>query len=177
MKTYLASSVVFLICLTPYSQSAKNKPVRLAEQLSYLHLNIENDNLALLLQALNHLSARPVPVAAELGVLHEAALRNEVLKLLHRHVVVVDAVLLAGAHIARRVRDGRRKGVGMRILQHLVERALADARGAGDDDGTPVLWEGSCCAVSPWIPDNSCATGDTRLTGCHCVGSVGQWAK
>lgn len=71
-------------------------------------------------------------------MLDKAVLGNEVLEILHRHKVVVLAVLLAGARSARRVRDGEAKGVGVAFKEEVVEGALADARGAGDDDGTVV---------------------------------------
>lgn len=52
--------------------------------------------------------------------------------------MVVLAVLLAGARGAGGVRDGEAERVGVALKEQVVERALADARGAGDDDGAGV---------------------------------------
>jgi len=73
---------------------------------------------------------RPVAVVAELGVLDEPVLSDEGLEVGHADVVVVDAVLLAGARGARRVRHGEGEDVGVPLHQALEEGALADARGA-----------------------------------------------
>lgn len=53
-------------------------------------------------------------------------------------VMVVHAVLLAGARRARRVRHGKGKGVRVTLEEHLDQGALADAAGAADDQGTAV---------------------------------------
>lgn len=79
-------------------------------------------------------------------MLDESVLGDEVLKVLHGDKVVVDAVLLAVAGLARRVRHGQREGVGVRREQLVVQRALADARGAGDDEGSAV-GGGDCVAM------------------------------
>lgn len=71
-------------------------------------------------------------------MLDEAVLGDEVLKVLHRDKVVVLAVLLAGPRGAGGVRDGEAKGVRVALKEEVVEGALADARGAGDDDGSAV---------------------------------------
>lgn len=84
------------------------------------------------------LLAGAVAVGAELGVLDEAALLDEGLELLGGHKEVVDAVLLAGARLARRVRHGQREGVGVRREEPVVERALAHARRARDDQRATV---------------------------------------
>lgn len=76
------------------------------------------------------LLAGAVAVGAELGVLDEAALLDQGLKLLHGHEKVVDAMLLAGARLARRVRYGQREGVRVRGEEPVVEGALAHARRA-----------------------------------------------
>lgn len=73
------------------------------------------------------LLAGAVAVGAELGVLDEAALLDEGLELLGGHEEVVDAVLLAGARLARRVRHGQREGVGVLREEPVVERTLAHA--------------------------------------------------
>jgi hypothetical protein len=41
------------------------------------------------------------------------------------------------------VRDGGHEDVGVPLLQELVERAFAHARGAGDDDGAAIFGEGA----------------------------------
>lgn len=66
-------------------------------------------------------------------MLHEAAVSDEVLEVLHLDEVVVHAVGLARAGRARRVRDGEGEGVRVAREEEVVERALADARGAGED--------------------------------------------
>jgi hypothetical protein len=75
-------------------------------------------------------------------MLDESALRDQVLEFLHGYIVVVDVALLAGAWAASSVRDGGHEDVGVPLLQELVERAFAHARGAGDDDGAAVFGEG-----------------------------------
>lgn len=66
----------------------------------YLHLNVQQNDLALLCLLLNGRLAGAVAVAAVLCVLDEAVLCDEVLKVVHGHVVVVDAALLAGTGVA-----------------------------------------------------------------------------
>lgn len=104
----------------------------------YLHLNVQQDDLALLGLLLDGHLAGAVAVAAVLCVLDEAVLCNEVLKVLHLDEVVVDGVLLTGARVAGGVRDGEAEGVWVAFEEQAVESSLADARGAGDDDGAAV---------------------------------------
>ena len=73
---------------------------------THLHLDVKHNDLSLAGLLLDGRFARPVPVAAELGVLDEAVGRDEGLELGHRHVEVVDAVRLAGPRRSRRVRNG-----------------------------------------------------------------------
>lgn len=110
----------------------------------YLHLDVQHHDLALGRLLLDGRLAGPVAVAAELGVLDEPVLRDQVLERLHRHEVVVHAVLLALARLARRVRYREREGVGVRCEELAVQCALADAGRARDDEGPPVGWR--CCA-------------------------------
>lgn len=71
-------------------------------------------------------------------MLDEAVLRDQGLELGHGHEEVVDAVRLAGARAARRVRDREREGVGVRVEEPPDQRALADAGGARDDEGAGI---------------------------------------
>ena len=113
---------------------------------TYLHLNVQQHNPALRRLLLDSLLASPVPVAPELGVLHEPFVVDEVLKVLHLHKVVVYAVGLASAGRAGGVRDGEGEGVRVALEEEAVEGALADARGAGEDEGPGVF--GGCAGVS-----------------------------
>lgn len=105
---------------------------------SYLHLDVEHDDAALGGLLLNGLLGGAVAVAAELGVLDEAVLGDEVLELGHGDEEVVGAVLLAGAGGTRRVRDGQGEAVRVRGEQAAVQGALAHARGARDDERAAV---------------------------------------
>ena len=71
----------------------------------YLHLNVQDDDAALFRLLLDGHLAGAVAVLAELGVLDEAVLGDQVLEVRVGDVVVVDAVLLAGPGRARGVRD------------------------------------------------------------------------
>jgi len=97
---------------------------------AYLHLNVEQDDLALLGLLLNGHLAGAVAVAAKLCVLDEAVAADEVLEVVHGDEVVVDAILLAVAGGARGVRDGEGEGLGVALEEQVVEGSLADARGA-----------------------------------------------
>lgn len=77
-------------------------------------------------------------------MLDEAVLCDEVVKGVLCDKVVVDAVRLAGPRAAGGVGDGEGKGVWVALEEELVEGALADARGAGDDDWSAVGGE-DCC--------------------------------
>jgi hypothetical protein len=66
-------------------------------------------------------------------VLDEVAGGDVALELLGRHEVVVDVLRLAGARQPRRRRD-RQLQLGHALAQRADQRALADARRAGDDD-------------------------------------------
>lgn len=110
--------------LSPY-QSCRQREG--AGSTTHLHFDIEDDDLSLGGLLLNGGLARAVAVAAELGVLDEAVGLDQLLELGHAHVVVVDAVRLAGARGARRVRDGEGEGVGVRREQAPHQRALAYA--------------------------------------------------
>lgn len=107
-------------------------------RFTHLHLDVEHDDLALGGLLLDGGLARAVAVAAELGVLDEAVGGDEVLELGHLHVEVVDAVGLAGPRAPRGVRHGQGEGVGVRVEQAPDQRALADARGARDDERAAV---------------------------------------
>jgi hypothetical protein len=118
---------------------------------TYLHLDVENHNPPLLALLPDRHLAGAVPVAAKLGVLDEAAFGDEPLKLLHADKVVLHGVVLAGAGRAGRVRDGERKDARVALAEHRVERALADARGPGDDDGADVKREAAGCRGDAWL--------------------------
>lgn len=105
---------------------------------AYLHLDIQKDNSALLSLLLNGHLASSIAIATELGVLHEAVLGNEVLERLHSNVVVVDAILLAGARRASSVRNGQAERIGVLLEEAVIQCSLADARRAGYDEGTAV---------------------------------------
>lgn len=115
----------------------EQRPFSLGE-VAYLHFNVQQHDAALFRLLLNRHLAGAVAVAAKLGVLDEAVLGDEVLKVLHRHKVVVLAVLLARPRGAGGVRDGQAKGVRVALKEEVVEGALADAGRAGDDDGTAI---------------------------------------
>ena len=71
-------------------------------------------------------------------VLDEGVLGQRGLEGLFRDEVVVLAIDLAGAGAARRVGHREAEGVGERRQQPRDQRALSDARRAGDDDGAEV---------------------------------------
>ena len=73
--------------------------------------------------------------------LDETALLPQLLESLLGDIVVVDTILLAGSRAAGGVRDGKGESIGVSLEEELEESALADARGAGDDDGTTVRRE------------------------------------
>lgn len=83
------------------------------EEITHLHLDVQNHHFSALCQIRNGHLARAVPVPAELRILYEFALLNHLLKLFHRDVVVIDTSLLARPGIARRVRDGGREDIWM----------------------------------------------------------------
>lgn len=116
-------------------------------RVTHLHLNVQQHNPPLGRLLLDSLLAGPIPVTAELGVLDEAVVVDEVLKVLHLDEVVVHAVGLAGAGRARRVRDGEGEGVGVAREEEVVEGPLADARGPGEDEGAGVFggWGAVSC--------------------------------
>jgi hypothetical protein len=68
-------------------------------------------------------------------MLHEPVLLHQVLELLRRHEVVVDAVLLARARLARRVRDAEAEAVGVFGEEAVQNGRFSCARGPGYDDG------------------------------------------
>lgn len=103
-----------------------------------LHLDIQKHNPPLGRLLLDGRLAGAVPIAPELRVLHEAVLADEGLEVLHLDEVVVHTVGLARARGAGGVRDGEREGVRMAREEEVVEGALADARGAGEDEGAGV---------------------------------------
>jgi hypothetical protein len=105
---------------------------------TYLHLNIENDDFPLLRLLLDGSLACAVSVASKLGVLNEAILGDQVLERLHGYEVVVRAIFLASAGLARRVRDREGEAVRVRIEELAVEGSLAHARGSGDDEWSAV---------------------------------------
>ena len=115
--------------------------------MSYLHLNVQQDGVALLGLLLDGHLAGTIAVAAEHGVLDEAILGDEVLELGHGDVVVVYAILLALARGTGGVGDGEGEAVGVVLAQAVVESALADARGARDDNRAAVE---ESCRMGQW---------------------------
>ena len=109
------------------NEDVASRDVGLLNLLDALHLDVEEDNSALLGLLLDGHLAGAVAVAAKLGVLDEAVLANQVFKLLHGHIVVVHAFLLAGARGSGSVRDGQAKGVWVALEEEVVEGAFADA--------------------------------------------------
>lgn len=69
----------------------------------YLHLNVEDASAVLLGDVANGLDAGAVVVAAELGVLDEATLVNQLQKVLLCDEVVFDAILLGASGLASSV--------------------------------------------------------------------------
>lgn len=67
---------------------------------SYLHLNIKDASAVLLGDVANSLDAGAVVVAAELGVLDETTLVNQLQKVLLCDEVVFDAILLGASRLA-----------------------------------------------------------------------------
>lgn len=112
--------------------------VALLELLHPFHLNVQDHDLPFRGLVPHRLLARAVPVATELRVLDEAVLGNQPLKVVAGHKVVVHAVRLARARLARRVADGQGEGVGVALAEEVEEGAFADARGAGNNDGAAV---------------------------------------
>lgn len=170
---YRAGKLEFLICLTPCFQRI-SKHILLINLVHrhYLHLNIQQHNLALRALLLNRHLASAVAVAAKLGVLDEAVLRNKGLERVHSDEVVVDGVALARAGGARGVRHGEDKGIGVALEEELVERALADARGAGDDEGAAVGGDWLRVLVfllqrAWWARSRGCSVLGERTVG-HC---------
>jgi hypothetical protein len=110
--------------------------------LDALDLDVEDGGLALGALLLDGGLGGAVEVVAELGALDKAVLGLELEELLLSHEVVVDAVLLARARLAGGVGDGEGEGVGMPLEEEVVESALADARGARNDNWTRIGdWE------------------------------------
>lgn len=95
--------------------------------LDALHLDIQHHHFPLGGLVTDGLFARAVAVPAELGVLDEAVLGDQVLELGVRHKVVVHGVLLARAGLARRVADGEGEGVRVALAEEVEECALSDA--------------------------------------------------
>lgn len=95
--------------------------------LDALHLDVQEHHLALLALLADRALAGAVAVAAELRVLHEAVLRDQLLEPGVRHEVVVDAVLLARPRGAGGVADGQGEGVRVHGEELLEEGALAYA--------------------------------------------------
>lgn len=154
-------------------EDVAGREARGLDLLDTLHLDIEDDNLALGGLLLDGGLAGAVEVAAELRTimgrkrlasgpsscvpdwahcsrwllvfwlclvvpLDETALGPQLLESLLGDIVVVDAILLAGSGAAGGVGDGKGEGIGVSLEHELEEGALADARGAGDDDGATV---------------------------------------
>lgn len=67
---------------------------------AYLHLNVQNAGAVLLGNILDSLDAGAVVVAAELGVLDETLLINQLQKFLLGDKVVLDTVLLLASGLA-----------------------------------------------------------------------------
>jgi hypothetical protein len=83
--------------------------------------------------ALELLAQRAVAAAGVLGPLDELAGGDALLELLLGEEVVVDALRLPRPRLARGGRDAQGE-LGQPLAQQPDERALADPRGAGDDE-------------------------------------------
>jgi hypothetical protein len=83
--------------------------------------------------ALELLAQRAVALARVLGPLDELAGADAAVELVLGEEPVVLALGLAGARVARGRRDAERQ-LGNALAQQADQRALADARGPGDDD-------------------------------------------
>ncbi|KAG9912497.1 hypothetical protein KCU94_g46, partial [Aureobasidium melanogenum] len=116
---------------------------------AYLHLNIQDAGAVLLSNILDSLDAGAVVVAAELGVLDEALLINELQEFLLGDEVVLDTVLFLASGLASSVLDGEAEAVGVLLEQTVQVSRLARARRPGDDDGTVgVFWGASCQSMA-----------------------------
>ena len=73
--------------------------------------------------------------------LDETALGLQLFESFLGDIVVVDAILLAGSRAAGGMRHGKSKSVGVSLEEELEEGALANARGAGDNDGATIRRE------------------------------------
>lgn len=60
-------------------------------------------------------------------MLNESILGNEVFKVAHRNVMVVDAIVLAGSRRTSRMRDGEAERVGVLRKEAVVQGSFADA--------------------------------------------------
>lgn len=84
-----------------------------------------------------------IVVPAEIGVLDQRTLFAEGGKLRRGDEEVSDAVEFARSGFSRRMGYSESECAGVVIKQLLNKRSFADARGAGDDDGSAILrrWE------------------------------------
>jgi hypothetical protein len=80
---------------------------------TYLHLNVQNTCPSLLSDRLDRLHAGTVVVAAELRMLDECILRNELSEVFYGREVIGDTLFLTVARRASRMRDGEAEAVGV----------------------------------------------------------------
>ena len=99
-----------------------------------LHVNVEQRDLALVLDFENLRLRRAVQIGVYLAVLDKLVLSNHALELSPVHKVVVDAVDFARARSARRVRHTEAELVFEALLsQNFDQSALARAGGSRND--------------------------------------------
>lgn len=71
-------------------------------------------------------------------LLDESILGYQVEKGLLGDIVIMDAILLTRPGASCSVRDGESKGIGVTFEEEVVESALTDPRGTGNDNGPTV---------------------------------------
>ena len=109
----------------------------LPHRLGARNAEAEHAHLSVVAHGLGSRDGRAVEIAAHLRVLKEAPHRNVCLEVIPADVVVVDALLLPVARVAGGVRHGEAEAILEVALQHVDERAFADAGGAADHQRPP----------------------------------------
>ena len=112
---------------------------------TYLHLDIQQHDQALLGLILDGHLAGSISVPSKLGVLNEPIFGDQILKVLHLDVMVINAIGLPRSRTPGRVRNRESKNFGVTLEEHLIKSALANARRAGEDNWAVIWW---CCMRS-----------------------------